>query len=143
MKDYIKFTDEQLELANRVNLVELLRRSGYKLTRAGSEYNWESPTGKVSIRGSAWFHQYERTGGKPIGFLMRFEDMEFKEAVEFLLSEQGLYVHHEEPVKKEKQPFTLPPKNSDMERVYAYLLHSIFEWVTYKAVVRQSPPCFL
>ena len=57
MSTYIKFTDEQLELANRVNLVELLRRSGYKFTRAGSEYNWESPTGKVSIRRNSWYHQ--------------------------------------------------------------------------------------
>jgi len=125
MSEYIRFTDEQLELANRVNLVELLRRSGYKLTRSGSEYNWESPTGKVSIRGNSWYHQYERTGGKPIGFLMRFEDMEFKDAVLFLLSEQGLRVETEEKLRK-KKPFELPPKNHDLRRVYAYLINTRF-----------------
>ena len=125
MSTYIKFTDEQLELANRVNLIELLRRSGYKLTRAGSEYNWESPTGKVSIRGNSWYHQYEKIGGKAIGFLTRFHDMEFKEAVLFLLSEQGLRVEAEE-TPREKKPFELPPKNHDLRRVYAYLINTRF-----------------
>lgn len=126
MNNYYKFTDEQLNMANRVNLVDLMRRSGYHLKRAGCEYTWESPTGKVSIRGNSWYHQYERTGGKTIGFLMRFHGMEFKEAVEFLLSEQGLYVDYKEPVKKEKKPFALPSKNSDMRRVYAYLINTRF-----------------
>lgn len=126
MRDYYKFTDEQIDMASRVNLVELLRRSGYKLTRSGSEYNWESSTGKVSIRRNAWYHQYERTGGKTIGFLMRFHGMEFKEAVEFLLSEQGIRADWEEPAAKEEKTFELPPKNSDMNRVYTYLLNARF-----------------
>ena len=126
MRDYYKFTDEQIDMANRVNLVELLRRSGYKLTRSGSEYNWESSTGKVSIRRNAWYHQYERIGGKAIGFLMHFQDMAFKEAVAFLLSEQGIRADWEEPAAKEEKTFELPPKNSDMNRVYAYLLNTRF-----------------
>ena len=126
MNNYYKFTDEQLDMANRVNLVDLMRRSGYHLKRAGCEYTWESPTGKVSIRGNSWYHQYERTGGKTIGFLMQFHGMEFKEAVEFLLSEQGIRADWEEPAVKEEKTFELPPKNSDMNRVYAYLLNARF-----------------
>lgn len=126
MGEYVRFTDEQIDMANRVNLVELMRRSGYQLKRAGSEYAWENPNGKVSIRGNSWYHQYEKVGGKAIGFLMRFQDMEFKEAVRFLLSEQGIRVVDEEPKKEERPPFELPPKNKDMRRVYAYLLNVRF-----------------
>ena len=126
MAGYIKFTDDQLAAANRVSIVDLMRRSGYRLKREGSEYAWESPTGKVTIRGNEWFHQYERTGGKAIGFLMRFHEMEFAEAVKFLLSEQGLSVPVEEEKPKEEKVFRLPPKYSDMNRVYDYLLNTRF-----------------
>ena len=123
MGRYKRFTDEQLAAANSINLVELMKRSGYPLKRIGSEYAWESPTGKVSIRGNSWYHQYDKEGGKPIGFLTRFHNMEFKEAVEFLLSEQGLRVENEETeMQKERKAFELPGRNPDLRRVYAYLL---------------------
>lgn len=126
MGEYIKFTEDQLAAANRVSIVELMRRSGYRLKREGSEYAWESPTGKVTIRGNEWFHQYERSGGKTIGFLMRFQEMEFTEAVKFLLSEQGLSVPAEEEQPKKEKVFQLPPKHSDMKRVYDYLINTRF-----------------
>jgi len=126
MSTYIKFTEDQLAAANRVSIVDLMRQSGYRLKREGSEYAWESPTGKVTIRGNQWYHQYEKVGGKAIGFLVRFHDMEFVEAVKFLLSEQGLSVPAEEERPKQPKTFELPPKHSNMNRVYEYLLNTRF-----------------
>ena len=62
------------------NLVSYLKRSGYQLKRAGSDYIWESSQGKVSIKGNKWYHQYDKEGGYVIGFFQRFFDMTFHQS---------------------------------------------------------------
>ena len=56
---YINFTEQEKELANASSIVDYLTSHGEKVERAGREYVWEAPSGKVSINGSEWFSQYE------------------------------------------------------------------------------------
>lgn len=119
---YIRFTDEQRELARRTDLVSLLRSQGEKLKRSGSEYEWHDGSQKVTIRGNLWFHQYEQVGGDAIDFVRRFYNKTYPEAVEYLLGECGGTLITASPIIKENKPFALPPKNDHMRRVYAYLL---------------------
>lgn len=95
--EYIHFTTAQKEAARQTDLVALLQSQGERLKRSGKEYVWRDGSEKVTVRGNLWFHQYERIGGA---------------------------LPQAEPVKREPpKPFTLPPKNDNMRRVYAYLLN--------------------
>lgn len=126
MSKYIYFTEEQKERARRTDLASFLRSNGESLKRSGSEYEWKSKSGKVTVRGNIWFHQYEREGGDAIDFVRRFYNLNFPEAVSLLLSEQGIIVIPQEKTTKEKKEFCLPKGNRDMRRVYAYLLKGRF-----------------
>lgn len=70
------------------------------------------------------FHQYECIGGDAVDFVRRFYNMDFPQAVNFLLGNNGGTIQRAVPVKKEpKKPFALPPQNENMQRVYAYPLN--------------------
>lgn len=70
MSKYIHFTEEQKEQARRTDLVSFLRSRGEMLKRSGSEHEWKTTSGKVTVRGNIWFHQYEREGGDAIDFII-------------------------------------------------------------------------
>lgn len=122
--EYIYFTAGQKEAARQTDLVSLLQSQGEHLKRSGKEYVWRDGSEKVTVRGNLWFHQYERIGGDAVDFVRRFYDMDFPQAVNFLLGNNGGTIQRAEPIKREPpKPFTLPPQNENMRRVYAYLLN--------------------
>ena len=122
--EYIHFTTEQREAARQTDLVALLQSQGEYLKRSGKEYVWRDGSEKVTVRGNLWFHQYERIGGDAVDFARHFYDMDYPQAVNFLLGNNGGALPQAEPVKREPpKPFILPPKNDNMRRVYAYLLN--------------------
>ena len=121
---YIHFTKEQKQIARQVDIAELLRSQGETLKRSGSEYEWRDGSQKVTVRGNLWYHQYEQVGGDAVDFVRWFCNMDFPQAVNYLLGKHGDTLQRAEPVKREPlKPFTLPPKNENMRRVYAYLLN--------------------
>ena len=122
--EYIHFTTEQKDAARLTDLVALLQSQGEHLKRSGKEYVWRDGSDKVTVRGNLWFHQYERIGGDAVDFVRRFYNMDFPQAVNFLLGNNGGTIQRAEPVKQEpKKPFELPPPNGNMRRAYAYLLN--------------------
>lgn len=126
MSGYIHFTSEQKEQARMTDLVDLLRRNGETLKRSGSEYQWGEGSNKVTIRGNTWYHQYDQRGGDAIDFVQRFYRKSFPDAVQYLLSQNGITItpaHQQQRQTREEKVFSLPPRNDNMRRVYAYLLH--------------------
>ena len=143
--EYIHFTAEQKEAARQTDLVALLQSQGERLKRSGKEYVWRDGSEKVTVRGNLWFHQYERIGGDAVDFVRRFYNMDFPQAVNFLLGNNGGALPQAKPVKREPpKPFTLPPKNDNMRRVYAYLLNrrgidqEILSTFVYKKMIYES-----
>lgn len=131
---YIPFTDEQKVLANSVDLEEFLRMRGEKLERAGIEHKliYYDSSGKhdsITIRGSKWFDHKNQTGGGAIKFMQEFYGMDFQTAVQELLGQRVTPLSHSPPkaiAKEEKKEFKLPEANSNMHRVYAYLIKQRF-----------------
>ena len=132
---YIPFTDEQKVLANSVNLEEFLRMRGEKLERVGREHKliYYDGSGKhdtITLRGSTWFDHKNQVGGGAIKFMQEFYDMDFQTAVHELLGQTitplsyapSKAVVHEEKTKE----FKLPEANSNMHRVFAYLIKQRF-----------------
>ena len=131
---YIPFTDEQKVLANSVDLEQFLRMRGEKLERVGREHKliYYDSSGKhdsITIRGSKWFDHKNQTGGGAIKFMQEFYGMDFQTAVQELLGQRVTPLSHSPPkaiAKEEKKEFKLPEANSNMHRVYAYLIKQRF-----------------
>lgn len=123
MSTYIHFTEEQKLRANEVDLVEFLQRQGEKLLPSGREKRIASDH-SITVRGNVWYDHALEQGGLAIDFVQNFYGLSFPEAVTKLLSgEQGeLYSKAKERKQIKQKPFVLPPKNSDMRRVFAYLI---------------------
>ena len=71
-----------------------------------------------------WFRYSQNTGGDAITFLQQYCGKSFSEAVEYLLTFHGKARDTPAPQPKpisRKQEFSLPPRNADDRRVFAYL----------------------
>ena len=131
---YIPFTDEQKILANSVDLEEFLRMRGEKLERVGREhkliyYDSSGRHDSITLRGSTWFDHKNQIGGGAIKFMQEFYDMDFQTAVQELLGQRVTPLSHSPPkvsAKEEKKEFRLPQANTNMHRVYAYLIKQRF-----------------
>lgn len=132
---YIPFTDEQKILANSVDLEEFLRMRGEKLERVGREhkliyYDGSGKHDSITLRGSTWFDHKNQVGGGAIKFMQEFYDMDFQTAVQELLGQRVTPLSHAPPkavVHEEKvKKFMLPEANSNMHRVFAYLIKQRF-----------------
>ena len=114
----------QQERANAVDLVELLRSQGEQLKRSGAEWLWTRHKG-VTLRGNQWYSNYDQRGGCAIDFMREFHGMTYPEAVIYLLGGDVPLPSVERITSKQKQKkkeFALPEANSDMRRVFAYLM---------------------
>lgn len=120
MSELYYFTPEQKEIAQRTNLMELLRSQGETLKPSGSEYEWLCQGQKVTIRRNLWYHQYEQVGGDAVDFVRKFMGNSFVEAVEFLLQHNGEPLP--EHAQQKREPFSLPEASRNMNRVFAYLV---------------------
>ena len=87
MSGYISFTDEQKEQAHNADIAEFLTSQGETLKRAGSQYEWRDGADKVLIRGNLWFSHYEQEGGDAVGFVKKYFDKSYAEAVTLLLGD--------------------------------------------------------
>lgn len=131
---YIPFTDEQKQLANSVDLTEYLRVRGEKLERVGREHKliYCDSSGRhdsITLRGSTWFDHKNQVGGGAIKFMQEFYGMDFQTAVQELLGQRVTPLSHSPPkaiAKEEKKEFRLPQANTNMHRVYAYLIKQRF-----------------
>ena len=122
--EYIHFTAEQRKLLGRQTWSHSCKVKGNNSNAPARNMCGVTARKKVTVRGNLWFHQYERIGGDAVDFVRSFYNMDFPQAVNFLLGNNGGALPQAEPVKREPpKPFTLPPKNDNMRRVYAYLLN--------------------
>ena len=116
----VSFTREDLEAAKSVDLLEVAKELGYTVKRVGN-YHTLKEMDSIRIYGSkSWYRWSDGTGGSQIDFLLSFTDMEFGEAVSFLLNRVGAVVPRQEN-RVEKKKFQLPKKAENNHRVFTYL----------------------
>lgn len=121
MKRYVKFTEEQLRLANNVDLSDFLKRQGEPLEKSGKEIRWMKNT-SVTIRGNKWFQHKYQEGGYPIQFLQKFYNYSFPDAVQVLRNEAGTPYEQYHADDREEKEFHPQKRNPTLKRVYGYLL---------------------
>ncbi len=122
MAKYIHFTEEEKQKANEVDLVDFLKSQGEKLLPSGREKRLESDH-SITVRGNEWYDHATQKGGYAIDFVKSFYKLPFPDAMTMLLEGScGTVYRKAEKKEKVKKPFSLPPKNKDMKRTYAYLI---------------------
>ena len=122
-----RFTDTEIQIARKTDLLELLTHLGYQVKRIG-RYHTTAEMDSLRIKDRrTWFRYSQNTGGDAITLVQQFCDKTFPEAVEYLLTFNGRA--RDSPAKavpsvkrdEVQKPFTLPPRNTDDRRVFAYL----------------------
>ena len=113
------YTQEQIEKANRTDLVFFLQTHGEQVKRNGASHLWEKH--QVWIREHRWYSHYESTGGYPIGFVMRYFGMGFQDAVAELLGCTTCDL-----LPQSKKDLVLPERSKTMDHVFAYLMQKRF-----------------
>lgn len=123
MAKYIHFTEEQKQQAASVDLERFLLCRGEKLITSGREKRLARDH-SVTVRGNEWYDHAEERGGHAVSFVQKFYGLNYPEAVSLLLGGDtgNAFPAASEKEPEEPKPFELPPANSDMRRVYAYLV---------------------
>lgn len=128
MSSYVHFTEEEKQRANSVNLVDFLQRQGERLLPSGRDRRLASDH-SITIRGNQWFDHSSEEGSHAIDLVQRLYNLSFPEAVTLLLGGEQRIEYQQNDGSKEpepRKPFELPPANSDMRRVFAYLIKQRF-----------------
>ncbi len=122
MKILKRYTDEQIQRANNIDIVNMLMCKGEKLKKEGRVYRWMRYDSTV-IHGNNWFRHSRGVGGGPIQFIQHFYDLNFVESVRYLLNgEQGVEFAQVEHKEEEKPEFKIPKMSENMHRTFAYLI---------------------
>jgi hypothetical protein len=123
----MKFTQEEYDKANEVDLVEYLQSRGVELKKQGNSYCGVEHDSFV-VKNNHWFWNSQKLHGGPVDYLTKIDGMTLPDAVHLLAngfiptsySYQPTIKRYEHK-PKEKVPFVLPDANSDNRRVFAYL----------------------
>lgn len=119
-----RFTDTEMQIARETDLPELLSHLGYQVKRVG-RFHTTAEMDSLRIKDRrTWFRYSQNTGGDAITFLQQYCGKSFPEAVEYLLTFHGKARDAPIPQPKaisQKQALSLPPRNGDDRRVFAYL----------------------
>lgn len=128
------YTQEQIDRANRTDLVSFLQSKGEELIKSGQEYRWKKHD-SLTVKGNKWFRHSRSKGGYPIEFVMEFYGKSFTEAVEALTGERGEGQLGAVPAAPPAE-FRLPPRGRTNDEVIKYLTEK-------RAVDRQIVDSFL
>lgn len=147
------YTQEQIDKANQTNLEEFLQQKGEHLRKTGSEsvLIYKDSTGEhdsISIRKNRWYDHKNMRGGYPLKFMQEFYGMNFRTAMKELLHGEEPELGRKRNAEQEKpnvseknevngntakcedgtkkSEFKLPEKDSNMKRLFAYLLQTRF-----------------
>jgi hypothetical protein len=127
---YYRFTEDELEYANHVDIIKYARRQGYEVVEYHKGYYKIPGYGGLLLEPDKWYWEAEQRGGGPIQFVMMMKKLNWVEAMKELLNESKPdYMYH--PVEasmldktNDKSKFRLPRQNTTYKHIFAYLVSS-------------------
>ncbi len=137
---FIKFTEEEKQSANEVNLVDYLKSINEDMYIRGNTYFLKNING-VSVIDNKWYDHYNKKGGLAVTFLKEFYGYSYTQAVVELLGEKNIKSLQKNKSQKvinrnnstknvnnveETKTFTLPHIANNNEIAYNYLLKKRF-----------------
>lgn len=118
-----RYTDEQIEAANSIDLASYLEARGYAMKREGSQMRLAEHE-SLYIRENQWYWFSQRKGGKTLSFLTKYENIPFVQAMKILTGEEPISdkpLPKAKPIVREEKrlmPYEPAPNNN---AVFAYL----------------------
>ncbi len=132
-KDNIFFTDEDIERAKSISILDVAQRLGFHLVKQGSIYSTkEHDSLKIYPISNTYYRFATGESGNTINFVRNFSNLDFKEAMKFLLGEierstsskNFSQIDQKEKITEEKENFHLPKLNNNIKRSYSYLVNT-------------------
>jgi hypothetical protein len=112
------FTPDEMDIARQTDLPDLFAAIGYQVKPKGAYHTLAEIPHIMIKRRTSYYDNYERTWGDAITFLQAHHNMDFKEAVHYLLEHNG---HRHEQAK-------LSPPHSDCIIRIELSLHILTFW---------------
>jgi len=122
-----RFSDDELNRANGIDILAYAESIGLDLKRSGRSFKVENYGGLyIDISGKKWNWFSQHKGGGPIQFVMEMEGKTWVDAVYTLLGNEksDLSITPRIQVEEEKGQFILPEKNDTFKHIIAYLIQS-------------------
>lgn len=120
-----RFTEDEINQANSVNLIAYVEQRGLVLKKVGSSYKVKDYGGLyIDTSGSKWNWFSKDIGGGPIQFVMEIEGKNWVDAVYTLLGTERSIIVSKPKITEDKGPFILPDKNNTYKHIIAYLIKS-------------------
>lgn len=127
-RERLRFTDEQIQQANNVSLLDLAQQYGYELEdKERRAFHAKHSGGLYFYKDNNTFKHFgSDTKGGAINFVMMEENLSFVEAVKLLLGPSYEPMREEAPRRfvsqPEKSELILPKKAPNYKRAYWYLV---------------------
>ena len=127
-KEIRRYSQEQIDRANAVNVIDYARSQGIEVIQSSGEWYRARHMGGLYFKrnSNTWHWETEDAGGHgAISLCMKLEDKSWKEAVRTLLNEdmdEIRYNHEWKPEPELPKEFQLPEKNNTYRHVFAYLI---------------------
>jgi hypothetical protein len=128
-REKLRFTNEQIALAESVNIISYAESIGYTVKQVTPKSFKIEGYGGLYIHGNGhkwnWFSQNK--GGGAIQFVIEMEGKTWVEAMKRLLNMNNEIVSYTPPKiekKEEKGEFILPEKKSTFKHIFAYLINT-------------------
>ena len=117
---------EQEYIKGHCSITDYARILGYHVLKIGRYYTLqEHDSVRIDPEKNCFWQNSVGVSGSVIDFVMCFSDMSFQEAIKYLLkdSDDQLAVSQDKikSVKTDKTVFVLPPKDTSMRHIFAYL----------------------
>lgn len=129
MGEYKRYTDDQIEQANNMDLTDFVKSQGFDCEKVGREIHIKGYGGLyINPEKNNFYNFSESIGGKgAIAFCQKIMGMSFPEAMKTLVGEAREVRQFSESASKEqpkeKREFKAPEKADNCKKVYAYLIN--------------------
>lgn len=126
---YSRYTDEQIQQAQSIDLLEYVRSRGFNCEKQGQEYRIKGYGGLMinPNKNSFYIHSRQEGGVGAISFCEKVMGMSFKEAMQELVGgANGVFakfVPQKSETISEKKELEMPKRADNVKRVYAYLIN--------------------
>lgn len=130
-----RISDETVDQCNLINIIEYAHSEGYDIRKMGSQFEFKSPRGSITIEGdgSKWncFRDTAKgSGGGIVQLVMYLKEIDWVKAIKELMAykniphdftELSVTYNIETSKANENKDFTPPARNTTYKHIFAYL----------------------
>ena len=107
---------------NDIHIIDILKSLNEPLIQKGRKVKWDKHH-SIDINENKWYRHSKKKGGYPIQFMMEFFNLDYKQAIDYLVN--TFKIDPELQIDK-KPKLIIPPQNLNNIKIEIYLKHFRF-----------------